>query len=194
MASHPKHASPDHPVHDLIARRWSARAYTDRVPSDDDLRRLFEAARWAPSSFNDQPWRFVVTRRGTEAFDTLVATLTERNQAWAASAPVLGVVAASATLSRNGKPNPHAWHDTGMANALMALQATDLGLSIHLMAGFDRDKAASAMALPDGVEPIAAFAVGEPGGDPASLALEPHRESETKPRARKPIDEFVTWR
>src|SRR5262249_11775009 len=127
VSDHPKIARTDHEVLDLIRRRWSPRAFD---PARDvpraDLLRIFEAARWAPSSFNEQPWRFVVTeRRGTQpgAFEALASSLTARNQMWARHAPVLTLVALRVILERTEAPNPHAWYDVGHAVALLTLQA-----------------------------------------------------------------------
>src|SRR5262245_30778709 len=150
MSDHPKLARPDHDVLDLIRQRWSPRSYD---PARDvpraDLLRIFEAARWAPSSFNEQPWRFVVTeRRGTpEAFEGLANTLNSRNQLWARHAPILTLVALRVILERTDAPNPHAWYDVGHAVALLTLQATELGLSIRQMEGFDRAAAKTACAV-----------------------------------------------
>lgn len=198
VSEHPKHARADHDVLDLIRRRWSPRAFDSaRDIPRTDLLRVFEAARWAPSSFNEQPWRFVVAeRRSTpDAFDALASALTTRNQLWARQAPVLTLVALRVTLERNEAPNPHAWYDAGHAVALLTLQATDLGLSIRQMEGFDRAAAQTACGVPAGFEPVVVMAIGY-AGDPDSLTHDKHRESERLPRSRRPIAESVfeaTW-
>jgi len=198
MNDHPKIARTDHDVLALIRERWSPRAFD---PARDipraDLLRIFEAARWAPSSFNEQPWRFVVTeRRGTpEAFEALAGALTSRNQLWAKQAPVLTLVSLRVTLERNEAPNPHAWYDAGHAVALLTLQATDLGLSLRQMEGFDRAAAQAACAVPPGFEPVVVMAIGY-AGDPDSLVHDKHREAERLPRSRRPLGETVfeaTW-
>ena len=131
---HPKHALPDHDIHELIGKRWSPRAFDAARPvSRVELMKLFEAARWAPSSFNAQPWRFIVLDREThrDAWQRTLATLTPRNQSWAAAAPVLVVIAVRTTFEQTGTPNMLAWYDAGQAVATMALQATAQGLGLR---------------------------------------------------------------
>lgn len=198
MTEHPKIARTDHDVLDLIRQRWSPRAFDpDRDIPRADLLRLFEAARWAPSSFNEQPWRFVVAeRRGTpEAFEALAGALTARNQLWARQAPVLTLVVLRLELERTHSANPHAWYDVGHAVALLTLQATEIGLSLRQMEGFDRAAAQAACGVPEGFEAVVVMAIGY-AGDPESLSHDKHRESERLPRSRRPIAETVfeaTW-
>src|SRR5215472_53024 len=133
MPSHPKHAAPDHDIHELIRHRWSPRAFdASREVPRADLLRLFEAARWAPSSLNEQPWRFVVTERTRtpEAFAALIETLTGRNPTWADKAPVLVLVALRTHYEGHEIRNEHAWYDAGQAVALLVVQATSVGLSV----------------------------------------------------------------
>ncbi len=174
----------DHPVHSLIERRWSPRVFADRPVDPADLHSLLEAARWAPSSYNEQPWRFIVaTRDDPENFQRLLDCLVPANQEWAGKVPVLMISVACLSFAKNGKPNRHALHDVGLASATLALQATDMGLAVHFMAGFDADKARESFAIPDGFEPAAAIAVGhhltEPQGDGKS------------PRQRRPVEAFA---
>ena len=179
-----------HPIHELLRHRWSPRAFADAQVMPDQLRTLFEAARWAPSSFNEQPWGFILTTRDDpEPFGRLLATLTERNRSWASRAPVLILSVARLRFARNGKPNRHALHDVGMAVENLVIQATALGLVVHQMAGFDVDKAREAFGIGEGLEPVAAIALGLPG-DPESLP-DGLRERELEPRARRPLEEFV---
>jgi nitroreductase len=111
----PKQASPDHPIHELIARRWSPYAFADRPVPEDDLRSLFEAARWAASSYNEQPWSYIVATKADPAgFERLLSCLVEGNRAWAEAAPVLALGCTSLTFARNGKPNAAAVHDLGL--------------------------------------------------------------------------------
>src|SRR6478672_8523777 len=127
--SHPKHAEASHDILDVIRERWSPRAFDRaRDVTLDDLKRLFEAARWAPSSFNEQPWRFVVASRAREAdaFAAILDTLDAFNRAWAQHAPVLVVVAVRSTMSRTGRPNQSAWYDAGQAVGFLTLQATSV--------------------------------------------------------------------
>ena len=193
MSSHPKHADPDHEIHDLIRRRWSPRAFdASRDVSRADLLRLFEAARWAPSSMNEQPWRFIVTERsGTpEAFAAMHGALTGRNPAWAGSAPVLAMVAVRKTFESLEATNPSAWYDAGQAVALMVVQATAMDLSVRQMEGFDRQRLRAALGIPDPYEPAVVMAIGY-AGDPEQLEYEKHRVGETKPRVRKALGEIV---
>ena len=193
VPSHPKIASTDHDVIDVIRRRWSPRAFdAARDVVRDDLLRLFEAARWAPSSGNEQPWRFVVVERSqsSEAFAALMGTLTGRNPAWAGAAPVLVLVAVRATREKNQAPNRHAWYDAGQASAFLLLQATAMGLSIRQMEGFDHERAAEVCRVPPPFEPAVMMAIGY-AGDPESLAVDLHRDAERKPRSRRPVSEFV---
>jgi len=183
-------AQTDFPVHELIRRRWSPRAFADRPVDPEKLRSLLEAARWAPSSFNEQPWAYLVaTREEPEAFGRLLTALREGNRAWAARAPVLMLSVAKLDFDHNRQPNRHAFHDVGLATANLVTQATAMGLVAHQMAGFDAAKARELFAIPDGWEPVAAIALGYPGE--ASLLPAPLRDRELAPRTRKPLEEFV---
>ncbi|MGA2631615.1 MAG: nitroreductase family protein [Terriglobia bacterium] len=149
------------PVHDLIARRWSPREFSSRPVEPEKLASLFEAARWAPSSYNQQPWNFVVARRENPAdFERLLGLLAEQNATWARSAPVLAISVAQRNFTHNGQPNRFAFHDVGQAVAYLTLQATALGLSVHQMGGFDVERARELLAIPAGYEPVAAIALG----------------------------------
>jgi nitroreductase len=185
-----KPAPSEVPIHELIARRWSPRAFADRPVNAATLRQLFEAARWAASSYNAQPWLYIVaTREQPEEFQKMLGCLVEFNQAWAKAAPVLAISIAQLKFQHDGTPNLHAAHDVGAAGALLSLQATALGLAVHQMAGFDAERARKTYGIPADYQPIAAIAIGWPG-DPASLP-DKLRERETAPRARKPVSEFV---
>lgn len=186
-----KPAETAYPIHDLIARRWSPRAFDERPVEPEKLKSLFEAARWAPSSNNEQPWRFIVTSRqdAPAEHDRLLACLTERNRQWALRAPVLMLSVASLNFEDDGKLNRHAYHDTGMAVGNLLLQATALGLQVHQMAGFDVQKARETSLIPTGFDPVAMIALGYPG-NPAVLP-DHLREREMKPRERQPIGDFV---
>jgi nitroreductase len=188
-----KTAHADHDILDVIRRRWSPRAFDPARPvAREDLLRLFEAARWAPSSGNEQPWRFVVAGRAAEAstFEALAGSLTGRNPLWARAAPALVLVAVRATLERDQSVNQHAWYDTGQAVALLTIQATEMGLGVRQMEGFDREQARQACAVPAPFEPAVLMAIGY-AGDPDSLSYEKHRVAERTSRSRKPIGEFV---
>lgn len=184
----------DHPVHELIARRWSPRAFANSEVEPAKVLSMLEAARWAASCANEQPWRFVVGMRGDDAYRKLLECLVEGNRVWAAKAPLLMLSVARTHFAHSGKPNPHAWYDAGQAATQLALQATALGLQVHQMAGFDRERARALLAIPEGFEPIAAMAVGYPG-EP-ELLPEPLRERERAPRRRLPMSELIhggTW-
>lgn len=190
---HPKQARADHDVLDVIRHRWSPRAFdAGRDVPLAELARLFEAARWAPSSGNTQPWRFLVAdrRRSPERFAALFGTLTGKNPAWAGAAPVLVLVAVQVTLERGESPDPVGYYDTGQAVSLLTVQATSQGLSVRQMEGFDRERAREACAVPPPYEPLVVMAIGY-SGDPESLVLEKHREAEVTPRNRRPIGEFT---
>lgn len=176
---------------DLIHRRWSPRAFASRPVDPADLTLVLEAARWAPSSLNEQPWVFLVAPKQSdpEGFAQLLSYLVPANQVWAQAAPVLILIAARTTYARNGRPNRHALYDTGMAAAQLTLQATSLGLVCHQMGGFDPEKARRDSGLPTEVEPIAAMALGWPG-DPDQLP-EDLRQRELSPRVRRPLADSV---
>ena len=185
-----KPAPTDYPIEEIIRRRWSPRAFADRPVEREKLASLFEAARWAPSSFNEQPWSFIVaTKDKPEEYARLLSCLMEKNQQWAQLAPVLAVSVAKLNFAKNGKPNRHAFHDVGLAMGTMLVQATALGLFVHQMAGFSADKVREAFAVPEGFEPVAAVAIGY-AADPEVLP-EAFREQEVGARQRNPISEFV---
>jgi nitroreductase len=185
-----KTATPDHPIEAEIARRWSPYAWADRPVSESDLVSLFEAARWAPSSYNEQPWRWLVARReDPAAFAKLLSTLVETNQAWARHAPVLAVGVTVHTFSRNGRPNKACQHDLGLAAATLTWEATARGLHVHQMIGIQPERVRELYAVPEEAEPLTGLAIGY-AGDPASLP-EPLRERDLAPRARKRLGELV---
>lgn len=188
-------APSDHPIHELIRNRWSPRAFANKLIPEDILRSLFEAARWAPSSYNEQPWAYIVaTKEDKVNFENLLGTLVEFNAAWAKNAAALAIAVAKLAFTHNNAPNRNAQYDTGAATALLALEATARGLVVHQMAGFDPEKARRTFAIPEGWEPLAAIAIGYPG-NPDSLSPK-LKDRELAPRTRKPIREFVmsgTW-
>jgi nitroreductase len=188
-------APTDVPVHELIQNRWSPRAFAEKPVSAETLRALFEAARWAPSSNNEQPWAYLVaSQEDAENFAKMLSVLVEFNASWARNAPVLALSVAHLKTQREGKPNRVALHDVGSATAQLTFEANSRGLLVHQMAGFDAEKARQAFAIPADWEPVAAIALGYPG-NPESLP-ERLREREIAPRIRKPMGEFVmsgTW-
>lgn len=191
-----KIAQPDYPIHEIIKQRWSPRAFSPREVEREKLLSLLEAARWAPSSYNEQPWRyFVATREHPEHYEKLFGCLGEGNRKWAGNAPVLMLSVAKTFFDKNQRGNRHAWHDVGLATANLIFQATDLGLHVHQMAGFHVEKVRRVLRIPQGFEPAAMIAVGYLG-DPESLEDEKLRARETAPRTRKPLKEIVfanTW-
>jgi nitroreductase len=185
-----KAAKTDFPVDDLIRERWSPRAFDPKPVEPDVLASLFEAARWAPSSSNEQPWAYLVaTKDDAENFEKTLSVLVEFNAIWAKEAAVLAIVVASLNFHHNGSPNRNAFYDTGAASALLSIEATARDLAVHQMAGFDRETAKQVFDIPPDWEPIAAIAIGYPG-EPESLP-EKLREREIAPRTRKPLSEFV---
>lgn len=183
-------APAEFPIHELIANRWSPRAFADQDVAPETLRSLFEAARWAPSSSNEQPWSFIVAVRSDPGnFEKALQPLVEFNVNWARHAAVLGFAVCELAFAKNQAPNRNAQYDTGAAMALLSIEATARGLFVHQMAGFDPDTAREVFAIPAGFEAIAAFAIGYPG-DADSLP-QPLRDREIAPRSRKPIRDFV---
>lgn len=177
------------PLHDVVRHRWSPHAFGDKPVSLEVLKSLFEAARWAPSSSNTQPWAYIVgTRDDKENFDKVLSTLVEFNHGWAKHAPVLALSVAQ-IRNKEGKPNRLAFHDVGSANAQLSFQAVADGLYVHQMAGFDGNKAREVFHIPDDWEAVTAMAIGHPG-DPQSLPDE-LKERELAPRTRKPLADFV---
>lgn len=185
-----KPAPTEFPVHDLIRDRWSPRAFADKSVPPEVLRSLFEAARWAPSSSNEQPWAYIVaTRDDKQNFEKMLSVLVEFNANWAKNAAVLAIAVVELAFAKNNTPNRNAQYDTGAATALMSMEATSRGLAVHQMAGFDPDKACQVFEIPAGWDAIAAIAIGYPG-DPESLP-QPLRDRELAPRVRKPLSKFV---
>ncbi|MGC1485207.1 MAG: nitroreductase family protein [Candidatus Acidiferrum sp.] len=185
-----KPAPTDFPVHDLIRDRWSPRAFSEKQVEPAVLASLFEAARWAPSSSNEQPWAYLVaTKDDLESFAKALSVLVDFNVGWAKAAPVLVLAVSELKFRANGTPNRNAFYDTGAATALLSVEATARGLAVHQMAGFDPAKAKLVFEIPTDWEPIAAIAIGYPG-DPKLLTEKLH-DREVAPRTRKPLAEFV---
>jgi nitroreductase len=178
------------PIHELIRRRWSPRAFSERPVEPDKLVILFEAARWAASASNEQPWAFLVaSQQDPKNFEDMVGVLVEFNQTWANKAPVLILTLAHTQFEKDGRPNRHAFYDLGQAAATLALQATELGLATHPMAGFNVEAARERFAVPEGWEPVSVIALGYPGN--LDSLTEKLRQRETAQRHRKPIETFV---
>ncbi|QIR35596.1 nitroreductase family protein [Tolypothrix sp. PCC 7910] len=185
-----KLAPTQYPIHPLLEQRWSPLAFSDKPIEKETLHSLFEAARWSASSYNEQPWHFIVaTQDNPEDFNRLLSCLAEGNQVWAKNAPVLMISVAKLYFEKNGTENRHAFHDVGTAVCSLSVQATALGLFTHQMAGFDVPKTKELYKIPQGYEPVAAIALGYPG-DPQTLP-EQYQQREFSPRQRKPQQSFV---
>lgn len=187
--SHKPAIQPDHGIADLIQKRWSPRAFADKPIAPDVLKQVFEGARWAPSAFNAQPWTFVYAHHGTPEFDKVVSFLMEGNRSWAKNAAVLAVGIASVISDFNNKPNAYAWYDLGQSVHSLVLQAADLDIYTHQMAGFDRVAVQEHYQLPAEKEAVVVLALGYLGDEqqlPDAL-----KERELAPQQRKPQSEFV---
>ncbi|MGV8859198.1 nitroreductase family protein [Rhodoglobus sp.] len=186
---HDRLAATDSPILDVLAERWSPRHFDSAAPLDEAaLQNALEAARWAPSAYNSQPWRMIVARRGTAQHDAILSTLSGFNQSWAGSASAL-IIFLTEHHNAEGKAQPTAAYDTGQAVAYFTIQAQSHGLFSHQMSGFDPDAAAAALAIDGRFTPTTVMAVGALG-DPAEMT-DAIRERETAPRARRASAESV---
>ena len=181
---------PDHPVHELITKRWSPYAYSNKLIPPDDLRSIFEAARWAASSFNEQPWRYIVTKRDDEeAFAKALSCLMESNQPWAKECGALGFGCVSTTFARNGKTNRVAEHDLGLATGNLTLEATKRGVYIHQLGGIYVNKVKEVFGLPEGFVAVTGIALGyldESGNAPEEI-----QKRDAGERKRRPLGKYV---
>lgn len=185
-----KRASNDHLIHELIASRWSPYAFASRPVPKKDALSLFEAARWAASSYNEQPWHYLVaTQDEPEEFAKLLSCLVEGNQAWAKAAPLLAISVASLQFRLNGKPNKAAIHDLGLAAANLTFEATARGLAVHQMIGIVPERVRGLYGIPEGYEAVTGIAIGYLG-DPNRLP-EKLKERDLSPRTRRPLKEFI---
>ena len=185
-----KNAATDHPILKLLAERWSPYGFEDRPVPEADLRSLFEAARWAASSYNEQPWNYLVaTKENAVEFERLLGCLVEANQAWAKTAPVLVLGVVSLQFAKNKQDNRAAVHDLGLAAGNLLVEATARGLSVHQMIGILPDKAREVYQIPEHFEAWTALAIGYKA-DPAKLS-DALRERDLTPRQRKPLGKFV---
>jgi nitroreductase len=179
----------DYPILDVIRNRWSPAIYSPQPVEPEKLLSILEAARWAPSSFNAQPWSFLVARKEEPGeFARMLSCLVPGNVVWAQHVPVLMISVARLKFEHNGSPNRHAFHDTGIATGYLMLEAVSLGLLAHGMAGFDPEKARELYGIPEGHEAVAAIGLGYPGdesGAPEELRTRNQR------RPRRTLDQFV---
>jgi nitroreductase len=184
-----KHGKSEVPVEDLFLRRWSPRAFAETPIDTDTLKAIFSAGQWAASSFNEQPWRFVVGRKGDPAWQRIFECLMPANQSWTKAAPVLFASFAKKTFSQNSAANRVAQHDVGAASAQISLEATIRGLHTHGMAGFDPEKLVISLGVPNDFEAVACWALGY-RDDPEKLN-EQQKQMELSPRKRKALAEIV---
>jgi nitroreductase len=185
-----KTANPDHTIMDVLKKRWSPYVFADKPVSATDLQSLFEAARWAPSSYNEQPWSYIVaTKEDPEQFEKVLSCLVEGNQAWAKNVPVLALGVITNNFKLNGKPNKAAQHDLGLASSDLVTEATSRGLHVHQMIGILPDKARAAFGIPEGSEALTGIAIGYLGE--SSKAPDALRQRDEAARQRKPLAEFV---
>ena len=185
-----KKAVTDYPIQHALSDRWSPYGFEDRPVAEADLCSLFEAARWAASSYNEQPWNYIVAiKENSKEFDRLLSCLVEANQAWAKAAPVLVLGVVSLRFAKNQKDNRAAVHDLGLASGNLVLEATTRGLSVHQMIGIMPDKAREVYQIPEHFEAWTAMAIGynaNPATMPAAL-----KERDMAPRQRRPLRDFV---
>jgi nitroreductase len=185
-----KKAVTDHPIQHALSDRWSPYGFEDRPVAEADLCSLFEAARWAASSYNEQPWNYIVAiKENSKEFDRLLSCLVEANQAWAKAAPVLVLGVVSLRFAKNQKDNRAAVHDLGLASGNLVVEATTRGLSVHQMIGILPDKAREVYQIPEHFEAWTALAIGynaDPATMPAAL-----KERDMAPRQRRPLRDFV---
>ena len=185
-----KTANASHQIESLIAERWSPRAFLEKPVEREKLMSMFEAARWAPSAFNAQPWRFLAAEKSDAAdYARMLSCLVEANQVWAGKAPVLMILLAKKTFDHNGKPNRWAMHDCGLALENLLLETQALGLAAHPMAGFSVDAVREKYSVPEDYEPLVAIAAGYEGNpDQLEGSL---KTRELEPRERNPLEKFV---
>lgn len=187
-----KPADNNHPIHELLERRWSPRAFSDRPEEMDKLLSILEAARWAPSSYNEQPWNFIIaTKLHPKGYNKLLDCLLEGNRKWAKSAPILILSIAKLNFDESGEPNRHASHDVGLAVANLVFQAVHLNLHVHQMAGIDLKKTIQTFDIPNTHEPVAAIAIGYYGE--LDQLGEKLKDREFSDRNRKLLSEIVTY-
>jgi len=177
------------PVSEIIRNRWSARSFSEQAISNEDLDTILEAASWAPSAVNEQPWLYFAAQKGSEGFQKIFDTMAGGNQIWAKNAAAYIVSVAKTTFEANQKPNIIALHDVGMANANLLLQATDLGIATHPIGGFDKEKLSEVLQLSENQEPVLIVILGYL--DEADKLPDPFRERELTPRTRKSLADFV---
>ena len=187
-----KEGKTEKPVNPLLLNRWSARSFATQQISEQELETILEAASWAPSAMNEQPWRYIAAlKQNPDGFKAVLNCLVPGNAIWAKNAAALILCSAKKTYTQNGNPNVSAGHDTGMSNQNLLLQAFSMHIYGHIMGGFDKNKAKADFNLNDDLEPICIIALGYLGE--AEQLEEPFKEREITPRSRKPLSEFATF-
>ncbi len=182
------HRKSDHPIHPLILNRWSARSMTGESLTDGEILSLFEAARWAPSSYNNQPWRFLYAKRETHHWPKFFDLLIDFNKQWCEKAALLGLIVSHKTFEKNNKQSPTHSLDAGSAWENLGLEGTGRGFVVHGMEGFDYAKARQVLKVPDSYEVLAMFAVGKKA---PKESLPPELEKREIPGPRKKVEEFA---
>lgn len=177
-------------IHPILNERYSVRTFSDREVSGTELELVLEAARWAPSSYNEQPWRFLVTRRGGEGHAAMMEALLPGNRRWAERAPVLILNMASHTLAYNGEQNFHSWHDLGLALGQLTAQATALGLGLNMIGGFNADSARKAFSIPATLDLVSVLALGFSNDSANEADVNAWRARRS---VRKPLSEIVSY-
>ena len=179
----------DYTIHNLIEQRWSPRAFDNKLVAAEKIGSILEAARWAPSAFNEQPWRFIVGQKGDATYDNILNSLIEWNQLWAGKAPVLILNIAKKTFTHNNKPNVTFKYDLGQAVGLMIMEIVNQGLVSHQMSGFDPKKASELLNIPNDYQAVSVTAIGYMGN--IENLSEDMAKIETKPRERKNLTDLV---
>lgn len=188
--THIKHANTDYEIMEELSKRWSPYGYSDQPVEPEKIRAMFEAARWAASSFNEQPWRYIIgTKDQPELFEKILACLVDGNQAWAKHAYLIGLGVIRTKFSKNDKNNRVALHDLGLASGNICAQATHLGLQVHQMGGILPDKARELFEIPEPFEPVTGIAIGH-ADEPDDISDE-FKKRDTTPRTRRSLDQFV---
>ncbi|MDI9356906.1 MAG: nitroreductase family protein [Chitinophagaceae bacterium] len=186
-----KKANTAYPIHPLMEERWSPRAFARGIILDSEIHSLMEAARWAPSSMNEQPWRFIVSKNPSKSFINMLDTLMDTNKIWAKESMALIVVLARTTFQRDGSVNKHAFHDTGFAVGQICLQATSMGFHTHQLGGIYYDTIKEVFSVPKDEEVVCIIAVGKLGNP--DILSEDLQKREVSTRQRKPIEDFYTF-
>lgn len=182
---------PSYSIIKPIADRWSPRAFSDKSVKKEDLLSIFEAAKWAASCFNEQPWRFKVGFKGDKNYSKIFNSLGEFNQNWVKTAPVVVLIYAKKTFTKNGKPNAHFWYDTGQAVGNLSTQASSMGIYLHQMAGFDKEQAEIEVIGDNDFEAIAVMAIGYLGD--VNQLPESLQKTEYDAQQRRPVEDFVNF-